>query len=98
MDKEGVMEEMEFQDEGVESQEETESQDETESRGKVESREETESQDEMDPQMETPDNLHCNWADEVEDMINKKIDKKLKLRKTCCGQSGRGDLINTCLG
>ena len=89
MDKEGVMEEMEFQDEGVESQEETESQDETESRGEVESQEETESQDEMDPQMETPDNLHCNWADEVEDMINKKIDKKLKLRKICCGQSGR---------
>ena len=93
MDEEGAIKEMEFQDEGVESQEETESQDETESRGEVESREETESQDEMEPQMETPDNLHWNWADEVEDMINKKIDKKLKLRKTCCGQSGRSRQI-----
>ena len=58
--------EIELPDEGVESQEEEESQDEAESQEEGESQEETKSQDEMEPQMETPDNLHWNWADEVE--------------------------------
>ena len=89
LDEMEAQEVMKFQDEGVESQGETESQDETESQMEAESQEETESQDEMLSQMETPDNLHGNGADEVEDMINKKIDKELKLQKICCGQSGR---------
>ena len=89
LDEMEAQEVMKSQDEGVESQGETESQDETESQMEAESQEETESQDEMLSQMETPDNLHGNWADEVEDMINKRIDKELKLQKTCCGQSGR---------
>ena len=88
LDEMEAQEVMKSQDEGVESQGETESQDETESQMEAESQEETESQDEMLSQMETPDNLHGNWADEVEDMISKKIDKELKLQRICCGQSG----------
>ena len=72
----------ELPDEGVESQEEAESKDETESQ------EETKSQDEMEPQMETPNNLHWNWADEVEDMVERQIDKKLELWEKCCGEAG----------
>ena len=79
--------EIELPDEGVESQEETESQDETESQEEAESQEETKSQDEMEPQMETPDNLHWNWADEVEEMVDRQIDKKLELWEKCCGEA-----------
>ena len=80
--------EIELPDEGVVSQEETESQDETESQEEAESQEETKSQDEMEPQMETPNNLHWNWADEVEDMVERQIDKKLELWEKCCGEAG----------
>ena len=81
--------EIELPDEGVVSQEETESQDETESQEEAESQEETKSQDEMEPQMETPNNLHWNWADEVEDMVDRQIDKKLELWEKCCREAGQ---------
>ena len=81
--------EIELPDEGVESQEEEESQDEAESQEEGESQEETKSQDEMEPQMETPDNLHWNWADEVEEMVDRQIDKKLELWEKCCGETGQ---------
>merc|ERR1712012_1015736 len=80
--------EIELPDEGVVSQEETESQDETESQEEAESQEETKSQYEMEPQMETPNNLHWNWADEVEDKVEGQIDKKLELWEKCCGEAG----------